>query len=123
MFSCGLFSVSSTSYTDTPHEVHCLKRGKRTLRSSSGAPSVPPHGHSFLLLNYIIEVCQGALELPAVDCLSGLASILEGDAEVSAASTSGFGRLDLGSCVANLHRDEGLVEGLFVEYVARSRRH
>lgn len=50
----------------------------------------------------VLEVGDGALELPAVDGLGGLAGVLEGDTEVGAASAGALSGLDLGSGVADL---------------------
>ena len=64
--------------------------GNRTLGGPSGAAGISSHGHSLLLLGHILEELLGALQLPAVDRLGGLAGVLERDAEVGAA---GAGRL------------------------------
>lgn len=52
--------------------------------------------------NDIVQVCDGALEFPAVDGLCGFAGVFEGDAEVGTASAGGFGGFDMGGCVADL---------------------
>lgn len=80
----------------------------RTLTRSPCTPSVPPHGHGLLLLNHIVEVGQCALKLPAVDRLSCLAGVLEGDAQVGTARAGGFRRLDVGGCVADLEERAGV---------------
>ena len=46
------------------------------------------------MINHISQVCQRALELPAVDSLGGFAGVFEGDAEVGAVSASRFTWLD-----------------------------
>ena len=74
----------------------------RTLRSTASAPSIPPHGHRLLVVLNIVEVGEGALELPAVDGLRGLAGVLEGAAEVGAAGARRFGGFEVGGCVADL---------------------
>ena len=51
---------------------------------------------------HILEVGDGALELPPVDRLRCLARIFEGDSEVGAAGARGFGGLDVRGCVADL---------------------
>ena len=56
-----------------------------TLCGPASASSVSPHGHGLGVGDYVVEVCDCALELPAVDGLGGFAGVLEGDAEVSAA--------------------------------------
>ena len=50
----------------------------------------------------VLEVGEGASELPAVDGLGGLASVLVRDTEVGAAGARGLGRLDVGGGVADL---------------------
>ena len=74
----------------------------RTLRSTARAPSIPPHGHRLLVVLDIVEVSEGALQLPAVDGLGSLAGVLEGAAEVGAAGARGFGGFEVGGCVADL---------------------
>ena len=76
--------------------------GPLTLSSASSATSVPPHRDGLLVLQDISEVGEGALELPAVDCLSGLASVLEGNAEVAAAGAGRLCAVNGGCSVANL---------------------
>lgn len=75
-----------------------------SLCASSGRASITPHGHGLLLLSHILEVSQSALELPSIDRLGRLAGVLEGDAEVAAASPGGLCVVDFGFCVAD-HRD------------------
>lgn len=75
----------------------------RTLSSTASAPSIAPHGHGFDMVRDILEVGQGAAELPAVDGLRRLAGVLEGDAEVGAASARALGRVDVRGCVADLY--------------------
>lgn len=75
-----------------------------TLSGSPCAAGIPPHGDRFCVPDDVVEVGDGALEFPAVDSLSGLAGVLEGDTEVGAAGASGFGggNATLGGCVADL---------------------
>lgn len=73
-----------------------------TLSCPAGAPGVSPHGHGLGVPDDVVQVGDGALELPAVDGLGGLARVLEGDAEVGAAGAGGFGGFDVGGCVADL---------------------
>ena len=54
------------------------------------------------MIDYVAQVCQRALKLPAIDGLSRFAGVLEGDAEVGAVSAGGFALLDRGGCVADL---------------------
>lgn len=50
----------------------------------------------------VLEELNGALQLPSVDGLGGLAGVLEGDTEVGAAGAGGLRRLDFGSSVTDL---------------------
>ncbi len=54
------------------------------------------------MLQDISEVGKGAVELPAVDSLRGLAGVLEGYAEVAAAGASRLCAVNGGGSVANL---------------------
>lgn len=76
--------------------------GLRTLSGTASAPSISPHWDRLVLGLHILEVGEGALELPAVDGLGGFAGVLEGDTEVGAASCSNnlfvsFGHVARGS--------------------------
>lgn len=76
----------------------------RTLGSAANGAAVAPHGDGLLLLDNILEEGLGALELPAVDRLGGLAGVLERDTEVR---PTGAGRLrgrNLSRCVPNLRK-------------------
>ncbi|KAL8637115.1 MAG: hypothetical protein Q9228_005581 [Teloschistes exilis] len=53
-----------------------------TLRSPSSTPSISPHRHRLGMPNDIVQVCDGALELPAVNGLGGFTGVFEGDAKV-----------------------------------------
>lgn len=81
-----------------------MKEGVCTLSGPPCAPGVPSHGHRFDVPNHIVQVGDGALQLPAVDGLSGLARVFEGDTEVGAAGAGGFCGFDRGGCVADLLR-------------------
>jgi hypothetical protein len=59
-----------------------------TLCTAAGAASITPHGDRLLLLRDVSEVGQGALKLPSVDGLGGLAGVLEGDTQIAAAGAS-----------------------------------
>lgn len=50
----------------------------------------------------ILEELNCTLQLPAVDRLSSLAGVLEGDAKVGTAGAGGLRRLDLGGSVSDL---------------------
>ena len=73
-----------------------------TLSSATGRAGVPPHGNGHRLLGDIVEVDEGLLQLHAVDGLSGLASVLEADAEVRAPSAGALRVLDLLGGVTDL---------------------
>lgn len=76
----------------------------RTLGSTASAPGVSPHWHGLLVLLNILEEGDGALELPAVDGLGGLAGVLERNTKVGAASAGGLGGLNLGGGVSDLRK-------------------
>ena len=78
----------------------------RTLRSPPRTPSIPPHGHRLFMIDHIAQICQRALELPAIDSLSRFAGVFEGHAEVGAVGAGGFALLDRGGCVADLEEEE-----------------
>lgn len=96
------FSAHNTILPQSPTK----RKHQLTLRSPPRAPSISPHRHRLLVVNNIIEVCQGALELPAIDCLSGFAGVFEGDAEVGAVGAGGLARCYARGCVADLVRDD-----------------
>ena len=74
----------------------------RTLGSTASAPGISPHWHSLGLVLDILEVGEGALELPAVDGLRGLAGVLERDTEVGAASAGALCGLEVRRSVSDL---------------------
>lgn len=80
---------------------------KLTLSSASHAAGVPPHRNGFGLGGDIVEEGQGALQLHAVDCLRGLAGVLEGDTQVRTAGAGAFCARDFLSGVADLEGDGG----------------
>jgi hypothetical protein len=53
------------------------------------------------MIRHILEILDGALKFPAVDCLGGLASVLEGNAEIGASGASRLGRVDGMGSVSN----------------------
>ncbi len=73
-----------------------------TLSGASSAAGVAPHGNSLLVLQDVTEVGKGALELPSVDGLGGLAGVLEGDTEVGTASAGALCVVEGGCSVTNL---------------------
>ena len=58
----------------------------------------------------VLEVLEGAGDLPAVDGLGGLAGVLERNTEVGTASAGALGVLDFGSGVTDLSEGVVLVE-------------
>lgn len=74
----------------------------RTLRGPADAASITSHGNGLLLLNDILEELLRTGKLPAVDRLSSLAGVFEGNAEVGPAGASRLRRDDLSCCVPNL---------------------
>ena len=62
------------------------------------------------MIDHIAQVCQRALELPAIDSLGCFAGVFEGDAEVRAVSTGGLALLDRGGCVADLDERSELAD-------------
>ena len=58
------------------------------------------------MVDHIAQVCQRALELPAIDGLGRFAGVFEGNTEVGAVSTGRFAWFNRGGCVANLHEEE-----------------
>lgn len=74
----------------------------RTLGGAASRASVAAHGDGLLVLLDVLKEGDGALELPAVDSLSGLTAVLEARSEVAAASAGRLGRVDLGGGVPSL---------------------
>lgn len=74
----------------------------RTLGSTASAPGISPHRHGLAVLLDILEECDGALQLPAVDGLGSLAGVLVGNAQVGAAGAGALRGLDVGGGVADL---------------------
>lgn len=75
--------------------------GLRTLGSTASAPSISPHGHRLGLVLDVVEIGEGALQLPSVDGLRGLAGVLERHTQVGTASAGALGGLDLGGGVTD----------------------
>jgi hypothetical protein len=97
MSSRGVISMQS------PFQLWFASREKnRTLSSASNATGIAAHGNSLLLLLNILEELLRTLELPAVDRLCRLPGVLEGNAEVGAASAGRFGGMYLCRCVPDL---------------------
>lgn len=86
-----------------------------TLSGPPGAPGIPPHGYSLLVVNHIVQIGEGARKLPAIDGLRRFAGVFEGDTKVRAAGSSGFSRLDLCCCVADLWKRVSYVSCCWLE--------
>jgi len=120
--------MASQSQLELPtmHSNHTQPRPiarSRTLRGPADAAAVASHGDGLSLRDDVLEefLCTG--ELPAVDRLSGLASVLEGNAEVRPAGASRLRRGDFLSCVSHLNITEKYpVSNLVVELDLRCRR-
>ena len=63
---------------------------KHTLCSPPRAASISSQRYSLLVVNDVAEVGEGALQLPAIDGLGGLAGVFERDAEVGASCAGGL---------------------------------
>lgn len=72
------------------------------MRSTADGASVAAEGDDLLLLLDVLKELDGALQLPAVDGLGGLAGVLERNTEVGTAGLGRLGGRDLGGSVANL---------------------
>ena len=97
----------------------------RTLGSTASAPGISPHGDGLSVRLDVLEVLEGAGDLPAVDGLGGLAGVLERNTEVGTASAGGLGRLDFGGGVTDLWARESMVRrvlGLQEVIFSQSRR-
>ena len=77
----------------------------RTLSSTTGSSSVSSHGNGLLLLLNVLQELDGTLQLPSVDGLGGLTSVLERNSEVSTASAGGLGWVNLGGGVTDLENE------------------
>jgi hypothetical protein len=74
----------------------------RTLGGAASAAGISSHGDGLLVLLDVLEELDSSLQLPAVDGLSGLSGVLEGNSEVGTAGAGRLGGLDLGRGVSNL---------------------
>lgn len=74
----------------------------RTLGGAASAAGISSHGDSLLVLLDVLEELDSSLQLPAVDGLSGLSGVLEGNSEVGTAGAGRLRGLDLGRGVSNL---------------------
>lgn len=74
----------------------------RTLGGAASAAGISSHGDSLLVLLDVLEELDSSLQLPAVDGLSSLSGVLEGNSEVGTAGAGRLRGLDLGRGVSNL---------------------
>lgn len=81
-----------TSLADTP---------LLALSAATGAASVPTHGDSLSLFGDVVEEGKGALQLHAVDGLSGLTGVLEADTQVRAPGAGALSGRNLLSSVTD----------------------
>lgn len=93
----------------------------RTLRSTADGVSVAAEGDDLLLLLDVLKELDGALQLPAVDGLGGLAGVLERNTEVGTAGLGRLGGRDLGGSVANLLVGERSIVTNFKSRIALCR--
>ena len=77
-------------------------RRSLTLGGAAGGTSVAAHGDGLLVLKDVAQVGEGALELPSVDGLGGLAGVLERHTEVGTASAGALCVVEGGCSVTNL---------------------
>ena len=77
-----------------------------TLSGASSSTGVSAHGDSLLVLLNVLEELHGTVELPAVDGLGGLTSVLERNTEIGTAGASRLRRVDFGGSVSNLEGEE-----------------
>lgn len=75
----------------------------RTLGGAASAAGISSHGDGLLVLLDVLEELDSSLQLPAVDGLSGLSGVLEGNSEVGTAGAGRLRGLDLGRGVSNLN--------------------
>lgn len=83
-----------------------LRCGLHTLSGASSSTGVSAHGDSLLVLLNVLEELHGTVELPAVDGLGGLTSVLERNTEVGTTGASRLRRVDFGGSVSNLEGEE-----------------
>jgi len=76
---------------------------QHTLSSATSSTGVSSHGNSLLVLLDVFEELNGTLELPAIDGLCGLTSVLERHTEIGTTGASRLRRVDFGGSVSNLY--------------------
>ena len=79
------------------------------MGGAADGATVAAHGDGLLLLDDVLEEGLGALELPAVDRLGGLAGVLERDPEVRPAGAGRLRGRNLSRRVPGLNITETLV--------------
>jgi hypothetical protein len=83
----------------------CVRsRGSLTLSGASSGTGVAAHGNGLLVVEDVAKVGEGALKLPSVDGLGGLAGVLERNTEVGAASAGALCVVEVGCSVTNLRQ-------------------
>lgn len=103
------FSLSGVFHISYVHRIPMLEIAKvetgfpgRTLGGAASAAGISSHGDGLLVLLDVLEELDSSLQLPAVDGLSGLSGVLEGNSEVGTAGAGRLRGLDLGRGVSNL---------------------
>lgn len=82
-----------------------------TLCASTSASSVSSHGDSLLQFLHILEVLEGAIQLPAIDSLCGFSGVLEGYSKVGATALCRLcGRDSVLGTVSNLSNVSWVLE-------------
>ena len=95
----------------------------RTLCASTSASSITSHGDGLLEFLHILEVLDGAVDLPAVDGLGSLTGVLEADTKIAATAASRFGTGDtVGGGVADLHVAKASVHYFSCKFGTISKR-
>lgn len=84
------------------------------MGSAASATGISSHGDSLLVLLDVLEELDSSLQLPAVDGLSGLSGVLEGNSEVGTAGAGRLRGLDLGRGVSNLEFRKKEADGQYV---------
>lgn len=83
------------------------KKMRHTLSSATSSTGVSSHGNSLLVLLDVFKELNGTLELPAIDGLCGLTSVLERHTEIGTTGASRLRRVDFGGSVSNLYGKQG----------------
>lgn len=78
------------------------------MSGSADGAGISSEGDGLLVLLDVLEESNSALELPAVDGLSGLAGVLERNSEVGTAGAGRLRGLNLRGSVSNLYVKPGV---------------